>query len=113
MVSPITQGADFNFFQKVTVSGASFATNADVAINIKFQEGFTISNEGTSVIEYSFNGTTLHGDLDSAKDSKTVKFDHRRVTAIWFRLKSGSSSVVRVEAWSTKYGINVNRIFIY
>lgn len=97
---PIVNGKDFNFFLRVTVGAASFPTEAQVVFNFRGQQGFTLMNEGSSVIEYSFNGTTLHGDMDSSKDSKTLKFDNRRVNKIWFRLKSGSSSEVRVEAWA-------------
>lgn len=101
MVGPITQGKDFNFFQKVTVSSANFNASADVAINIRNQAGLILSNETTgSVVEYSFNGNTLHGDLTFGQGSQTIKFDNRRVNFIWLRLKSGGTATVRVEAWA-------------
>src|SRR5690242_17526320 len=97
---PIVDGKDFNYFNKVTVSAANFGTNADVVINFRGQVGFSMMNESNGVVEYSFNGNTLHGDIDSSKDSKTLKFDSRRITKIWFRLKSGGPCVIRVEAWA-------------
>lgn len=100
-LGPITQGFDFNFFKKVTIINATFNSQADVVFNIKYLSSFTLMDETSStVVEYSFNGTTLHGEMDSSKDSKTLLFDNRRVTGIWFRMKSGASAVIRVEAWA-------------
>lgn len=103
MVTAITNGKDFNFFQRVSVSFSSasaYQTDADIVFNFRGEQSFTLMNEGSSVIEYSYNGTTTHGDMDSTKDSKTLRFDNRRVSRIWFRVKSGSTSSVRVEAWA-------------
>ena len=101
-LSAIVNGKDFNFFKRVTITSATFSSDCDIVINISGQEGFTMHNEGTGVVEYSFNGTTVHGDMDSTQDSKTLKFDHRRVSKIWFRIKSGSNIPVRFEAWAAK-----------
>ncbi|HVI42664.1 MAG TPA: hypothetical protein VM577_18590 [Anaerovoracaceae bacterium] len=100
-IGPITQGADFNFFQKVTVSSATFGTQSDVVFNFKGRASFTFSNEGSGVIEYSFNGTNLHGDMTPGTASAALSFDNRQGFAVWFRLKSGASSIVRVEAWAS------------
>lgn len=101
-LGPIINGKDFNFFRRVTVVSTSFSSDCNIVINITGQEGFTMHNEGTGIVEYSFNGNTVHGDMDSTKDSKTLKFDHRRVSKIWFRIKTGSSIPVRFEAWAAK-----------
>lgn len=99
--SKITDGKNYDFFQKVTVSNADFSDTPDVIFNFKFQNSFTLLNEGTGIIEYSFNGTTLAGDMTPGKGSEGLVFDNRRVSKIWFRLKSGAASVVRVEAWAS------------
>lgn len=101
MPGPITAGLDHNFFARVTVSSASFQSNADVAFNFRGSPiCFTLNNEGTGIIEYSLNGTTLMGDMTPGEASENLKFENRKVSRIWFRLKSGSPSVVRVEGWS-------------
>ncbi len=99
-LGPITVGKDYNYFEKVTVASASFNSEPDSFFNIKGQQSFSLVNEGTGVIEYSYNGTTLHGDMTPSSPTAAIFFDNRRVSKIWFRLKSGAASVVRVEAWS-------------
>lgn len=101
MVTPRLVGKDFNFFQKLTISSATFNNNSDVNFSFRGRASFTFSNEGTGVIEYSFNGNTLHGDMTPGTASAALTFDNRQATAVWFRLKSGSASIVRVEAWQT------------
>lgn len=92
-------GAPSNFFKKVTVSSATFTATSDIVISFSTQ-GLMMLNEGTGVIEYSFNGVTVHGELDPALPNKGVAMDNIRVCPIWFRLKSGSTSVVSTTAWS-------------
>lgn len=100
MSNKIVNGNDRNFFTKVTVASASFGDYSDVIIGVKFIRSLMLSNEGTGIVEYSFNGNTVHGDLTPGKASESVAFDNRQVNKIWFRLKSGAASVIRVEAWS-------------
>lgn len=97
-MGPKTQGKDFNFFTKITVTDTSFPTDAQVVIPFAGQSGFSLVNEGATVIEYSFNGITLHGDLTPGTPTAAIIFDDRRIPAIWFRASSSSS--VRVEAWA-------------
>lgn len=93
-----TVGRDFNFFQRVSVSSATFTDNCDSIITFPTKT-VTFLLEGTGVIEYSFNGNTVHGDMDSALSSRGLVFDNRLASKIWFRLKSGGPVTVRVEAW--------------
>jgi hypothetical protein len=107
-------GQDFNFFEKRTVSWTQFGApdgytiadgyGPDMVITFPTY-GLIFLNEGsTNVIEYSFNGTTVHGELDSNTGSltKMLTFNDRPVSLIWFRLKSGSAGVVSVQAWGTR-----------
>ncbi len=99
MVSPIIQGKDFNYFRKITVTNTTFPSESQVMFNFKGQCGFSIINEGSTLVEYSFNGNTLHGDLTPGSSTASLTFSNRRVPAIWFR--SASSTVVRIEAWAS------------
>lgn len=102
-----TQGKDFNFFQKLAVVATTFGGNSvggqqpDFIISFTTQ-GLLFLNEGSGVVEYSFNGITVHGELDSTGASKGLSFDNRVASMIWFRVKSGSSGpiTVSVHAWS-------------
>lgn len=99
-LGPTIYGYDYNFYQKAAVSATSYATAPDMVITFASLSVMFL-NEGTGVVEYSFNGTTTHGELDSTLASKGFTFDNRRISKIWFRVKSGSSGpiTVRVDAW--------------
>ncbi len=99
----ITHGRDFNFFQKLDVSTASFDTLSNCHITFS-TTCLTFMNEGsgsTNAVEYSFNGNTVHGDMIPGKESASLKFEGRVASKIWFRVKSGSTGpiTIRIEAW--------------
>lgn len=98
----INLGRDFNFFQKSTITDPTFSSTQPTFIITFPVQGFHIYNEGSGVVEYSFNGNTVHGELDSTKDSKTIRFENRSCNKVWFRLKSGSSIIVRLDAWGIR-----------
>lgn len=84
-----------NFFSRVSVSSASFPSTAN--INLSGNTSFSLINEGTGTIEYSFDGSTIHGDLVATTPSAAMTFTDRGFSLIWFRLKSGATSTIRVE----------------
>lgn len=102
-----TNGKDYNFFQKVSVTSTTFGVvdgyTPDVFITFPTQS-IMMLNEGTGVVEFSFNGGNLHGELDSTKASAGLTFDNRVVSKIFLRIKSGSSGpiVVSLYAWGTR-----------
>jgi len=105
-----TQGHDFNFFQKVTCTWSNFGggpgfnnksdgASPDIAITFSTQ-GFILTNEDTSaIIEVSYNGTTVHDEINPAI-MKSITYDNRRNSLMWFRLKTGGSAVISVRAWA-------------
>lgn len=107
-----TIGKDFNFFQSASISATSFGGESldgyqpDMIITFPTNGIMFTAETAGQVVEYSFNGQTVHGVLDGATTSTTrvVKFDNRTVSLIWFRLKSGSAgpATVTVTAWGTK-----------
>lgn len=112
-IKKINQSTDFNYFQKVDVNWSQFGAPDGYTITdgygpdlvIKFvTQSIMFLNEGTGVVEYSFNGVTVHGELDSANSSKFLTFDSRVVSTIWFRVKSGSTGPIkiRVDAWGLR-----------
>jgi hypothetical protein len=107
-LGPITWGLDFNFFQNVTptASGSGvFNTNCDAIITFPTQTVtfWMGSGLGAGVVQYSFNGNTIHGTLDSTGSTapSSLTFENRPVCKIWFTKISGSP-VIRVEAWGTR-----------
>ena len=73
--------------------------DADVLITLRNVRHFSMVNEGAGVIQYSFNGNTIHGDLTPGTPTAAIIFDNRPINKIWFRLTAPGSSIVRVEAW--------------
>lgn len=102
-------GKDYNFFEKQDINwitfggGASDGYGPDMMIPFTTQSVIFI-NEGNGIIEYSFTGKTVHGELDSSSVTKGLIFDNRVVSLIWFRVKTGSSGPIKisVQAWSTQ-----------
>ena len=107
----ITDGFDPNFYQKVDVNWATFGgqtdgNSPDIIITFPAQSVILLNEATTSsqVVEYSFNGQTVHGELDPSLPSRGLSFDNRVISKIWFRVKSGSAGpiTVRVDSWSTR-----------
>ena len=108
-----TKGKDFNYYKKITVTSTDFGSDSVSGEQPDVVFGFTVQSlmllnegaggSGNNVIEYSFNGNTVHGELDPDLPSRALSFDNRSVSMIWFRIKSGStSSVIRVDAWGLR-----------
>lgn len=104
-----SRGRDFNFFQKLATTATTFgggsADGYQPDMIIPFTtSGILMLNEGSGAVEFSLNGTTVHGELDSAGASKGLSFDNRVMSLIWFRVKSGSSGpiTISVQAWSVQ-----------
>jgi hypothetical protein len=95
---PVTLGKDFNFFEKIVVTETSFPTEPQGVIRFRGPQHLTFMLEAGTSVEYSFNGTTVHGDMTSGTSSAALDFLTRSNKKIWFRVISGSSTV-RVEAW--------------
>lgn len=112
--SPIgkkTQGRDFNFFKRLSITNTTFGLQPDgyvPDIIIPFQTAFggviftTEETSPSSIIEYSFNGSTVHGELIPGSARASLTFYHRPISMVWFRVKSGSPPLsLTVEAWGT------------
>ena len=103
-----TQGRDFNFFKKFSVTSTTFGTGAlsdqpDGIITFP-TSGIIFSNETAGqVVEVSFNGNTVHCELDGTvgSTSRQLTFLNRSVSMMYFRVKSGSAGPIsiRIEAW--------------
>lgn len=92
---------DYNFFDKLYVSSTSFSdhrvkwnfTSVGIALMVE-------SDDQNDVIQYSFDGKTVHGDMTPRRPSEGIVFDNRFHNAVWFRrAASGDPVLVRVEAW--------------
>lgn len=107
-----TQGRDFNYYQSLTVTwstfggGASDGYGCDMIITFPTY-GVIFTNETSgAVVEYSFNGSTVHGVLDgtttpTVSTTRIMKFLNRPIALIWFRATSGTPTIT-VTAWAER-----------
>jgi hypothetical protein len=116
------QGRDFNYYNKLSVTWSNFgggnngnpdifisdSTNRVQFINLTL-DGFIPSSSATtlpitSVLEFSFNGTTIHGELGTGVHNVARNFDDRPISLVWFRIQSGSTGplLVSIEAWNIR-----------
>ena len=91
----------YNYFNVITVDGYDFPTVPQVSIGF-LSQGISFLNRGSYTLEYSFNGTDIHGDLNPTDSSIGMFFDNRIESKIFFRAVDGYGDV-RVEAWGS-YG---------
>ena len=96
-----TLGKDFNHFERVTVTASEFGDFADTHFKMRRSNmTFSMIWEGTGIIEYSFNGNTVHGDMRDGTPTQAMFFDDRNVEGIWFRVAGGAGGTVRIEGWA-------------
>jgi hypothetical protein len=87
----------WNYFSVINVDGYDFPETPQA--NFKFlSQGFSFLNRGNKIIQYSFDGDTVHGDLNPHDLSSGVTFDARVEDKVWFKGLDGYGTV-RVESW--------------
>ena len=111
-----TRGPSHNYFTKTAVNWSQFGApdgytvadgyGADQFIPFSTY-GIIFHTEGsggTNIVEYSFDGTNVHGELIPSTSRTTITFLNRVASMIWFRLKTGASGpiTVSVEAWAIR-----------
>ena len=103
-----TQGHDFNYFTKVTVTWSNFGGSStdgyspDVIIPFQTQGFILLNEDATNIVEVSYNGNTLHDELNPSLPSKGLAYDARVNSLMWLRLKTGSAgpAVISIRAWA-------------
>jgi hypothetical protein len=117
-IGKLTYGYAHNYFSKVAVTWTAFGGGAvdnlqpDMIINLmEPTQTVIITNLSTptvpvttSVIEYSFDGNVVHGELGSHINNLSLTFDNRVISTIWFRVQTGSSGTINVsvQAWGVR-----------
>jgi len=106
-----TQGRDYNFFQKVTVTwnqfggGATDGYSPDCIITLpsSFSSLWLINETGSTVVEVSYNGYTVHDELNPTILPQGAQYLNRPgCSLIWLRLKTGASATVSIRAWGVR-----------
>lgn len=69
---PNLRGKDFNYYQKLEVSNSNFPTESDLFITFQTQGVMFYLEETIGVVELSFNGNTLHLELNAEEATKRL-----------------------------------------
>lgn len=102
-------GRDHNYFRNFSVTATTFGGTSvdgyqpDGIITFSTQ-GIIIINNSTGsnkILEGSFNGTTVHFELNPETPSRSLTFNNRVVSKFWLRVKSGSTGPIlfSIHAW--------------
>ncbi len=97
-IAPKQQGFDFNFYQKLTINWVTLGNSANSAFVDGYQDGYQsdmlilfptygimILNEATSTtVQVSFNGQTIHDEINSTLLPQGIMYTNRVVSGIWF-----------------------------
>jgi hypothetical protein len=100
-----THGPKRDYFSKTTVTWTTFGGGApdgygpDLVIPFS-TAGFQVVNLGSGIVEYSFDGVTVHGQTNSADTTVNMMFNNRIAPLVWLRLQSAGSIVVSWQAWA-------------
>ena len=96
-LGPINYGKPRFFFEKKEISNVNFTTDANVAVTLMTKNSLLLINEGPGILEVSFNGIDVHGELNLNIGTGSLVINDPGIVKIWFRLKLGSSAVVSVQ----------------
>jgi hypothetical protein len=109
---PKTQGYNFHYFNKISVSWSTLG-NGPACFNDGYFDGygsdliipfptytvtFQLENLTGGHVQYSFNGISIDGDMTSTFPSINLIFQNKAISGIWFT----GSGTVRVEAWALR-----------
>jgi hypothetical protein len=103
-----TVGRDFNFFQKVTCTWTTFGGDSasgqqpDLIITFPTQGILLLNETSSTVVQVSYNGLTVHDELNASLPSQGIAYDNRVISCIWFRLETGASATISVRAWAVR-----------
>lgn len=105
------KGPRFDYYLRFTVTSTFFGGDDGYDTTDGYQpnviipfstQGIIIMNEDTSsVVEFSTDGTNVAGRINPTITHGFI-FDDRVMSLIWFRLASGASAVVNVQAWGIR-----------
>jgi hypothetical protein len=99
-MAPVKKWKDVNYFHKFHVETTEFKMLANWNFNSVGIALMIESDDPTDVVQYSFDGETVHGDMTPKMPSEAIIFDNRSQSKIWFRRATpGGPVLTRVEAW--------------
>lgn len=103
-----TQGHDYSYYARITVNWTTFGGSSadgyspDLIIPFSTQGILLLNETDATVIDVSYNGNTLHDQLNGATTSPTrgIAYDFRTQSLVWLRISTGVSAVFSIRAWA-------------
>lgn len=94
MAGPELLGKDFNFFQEITVQTTDTSFPYNYQAISKFRGARRIILVCTSgAIEYSWNGSAVHGKMECGASNQLLDFGTRSEDKVWVRWAAGVTTV--------------------
>jgi hypothetical protein len=84
-------------FQKFTILSSTFDVEPDVVFDIIEYNSLLFINESNAIVEISFDGTNVHGELNSTLGIKSLLVNYSNINKIWFRLVAGVSATILIQ----------------
>ncbi len=84
-------------FQKFTILSSTFDVEPDVVFDIIEYDSLLFINESNAIVEISFDGTSVHGELNSTLGIKSLLVNYSNINKIWFRLVAGVSATILIQ----------------
>lgn len=99
-------------FQKITISSSVFQLEPDIVIDLIDNQSLLFINESSGSVDISFDGVTIHGELNSAIGTGTLTILDFPFKSIWFKVHSGGSSTIIIQNNANVYSNNSNSVNI-
>jgi len=87
--------ANTSFFVKVEVTDSNWPASPQIDFGFTTSAFSLLNLDGSTTVEYSFDGSTLHGDLEPGTSSAGLVFDNRLEDSIYLRAASNAKGADR------------------
>jgi hypothetical protein len=84
-------------FEKVPVSSIAFQPEPDLTLDLIDNQSILFVNQNGGSVEVSFDGSTVHAELNPNIGTGSLTIDKFTFNKIWFRLSSGVSTTILVQ----------------
>jgi len=93
------ESCGYHYYAAASIAVDAFPGTAQVSWTFG-SVGLALLNTGVDPIEYSFDGTNVHGRLEASGPGQGIATDGRIAVRVWFRRAAGAAAnTVRVTVW--------------
>ena len=103
---------DRYLFQKIVVSSPVFQLEPDIIVDLIDNQSLLFINESSGSVDVSFDGETVHAELNAAIGTGTLSIMDFPFKKIWLRLHSGVASTIIIQNNANVYSNNSTDVTI-